>query len=158
LTKNNQLANQMNLANYTKTTLVTPNVSGLTSATALQGMVNAGVKYIVTNTSIAGYGNPSPNAGITNPLQPSILMIPRHPTNLYFNVSTPEEWLAEDNCLYPAGAYGHVDTYQQLLDRESNMMLTYLLKGDIDPLMFHQPNMRAYDGTHTLLGDLLDAT
>jgi hypothetical protein len=37
-------------------------------------------------------------------------------------------------------------------------LLTYLLKGDIDPWMFHQPNMRAYDGTHTLLGDLLDLT
>ena len=38
------------------------------------------------------------------------------------------------------------------------MLLTYLLKGDIDPLMFHQPNLGAYDGTHSLLGDLLDAT
>jgi hypothetical protein len=24
--------------------------------------------------------------------------------------------------------------------------------------MFHQPNLRAYDGTHSLLGDLIDAT
>jgi hypothetical protein len=28
----------------------------------------------------------------------------------------------------------------------------------MDPLMFHQPNLRAYDGTHSLLSDLLDAT
>ena len=38
------------------------------------------------------------------------------------------------------------------------MMLSYLLKGDIDPLMFHQANLRAYDGSRTLLTDLLDAT
>lgn len=27
---------------------------------------------------------------------------------------------------------------------------------NLDPWMFHQPNLRAYDGQHTLLGDLLD--
>ena len=38
------------------------------------------------------------------------------------------------------------------------MWLQYLLKWDIDPLMFHQANLRAYDGTNSLLGDLIDAT
>lgn len=38
------------------------------------------------------------------------------------------------------------------------MLMTYLLRTDVDPLMFHQPNLIAYDGTHSLLGDLLDAT
>ena len=37
-------------------------------------------------------------------------------------------------------------------------MLQYLLKWDLDPLMFHQANLRAYDGVHSLLGDLIDAT
>jgi len=31
-----------------------------------------------------------------------------------------------------------------------------MLRGELDPHMYHQSNMRAYDGTHTLLGDLLD--
>jgi hypothetical protein len=158
LQKNNQIAIQMGLQKYTKKTLVTPDVSGLTNPNFLQAAVNFGVKYTITDTSRAGYDNPSPNAGIYNPLQPSLLMIPRHPTNLYFNVTKPDQWLAEDNCLYPAGANGHVDTYAQLIDRESNMLLMYLLRSDNDPLMFHQPNLIAYDGTHTLLGDLLDAT
>ena len=158
LSKNNDVATSLKLQNYTKATLVTPDVSGLTNANALQAMYTYGVRYVVSDTSKAGYGNPTPNTGITNPLQPGILMIPRHPTNLYFNVQKPADWVAEDNCLYPAGAYGHVDTYAQLLDRESTMLLSYLLRGDIDPLMFHQPNMGAYDGTHSLLGDLMDAT
>ena len=38
------------------------------------------------------------------------------------------------------------------------ILLAYLVKGDANPLMFHQANLRAYDGTHFLLGDLLDAT
>ena len=31
-----------------------------------------------------------------------------------------------------------------------------MLAGDIDPWMFHQANLRAYDGTHTLFTDLAD--
>ncbi|MCA1724832.1 MAG: hypothetical protein LC748_11405 [Thermomicrobia bacterium] len=158
LTQNNKAANQLGLKSYTKSTLVTPDVSGLMNPNFLQAAYDVGVRYLVSNTSIAGYNNPSPNAGIYNPYQPAMLMIPRHPVNLYFNVSTPQEWLAEDNCIYPAGAYGNVGTYQQLLDRESTVLLSYLLKGDVDPLMFHQPNLRAYDGMHSVLGDLLDAT
>jgi hypothetical protein len=33
-----------------------------------------------------------------------------------------------------------------------------MLRGEIDPWMFHQGNLRAYDGVRTLLGDLLDRT
>lgn len=157
LQQNIQAANSLGLR-YNRKAMVTPDVSGLTNPEFLRAAYDVGIRYLVSNTSVAGYDNPTPNTGIYNPLQPAILMVPRHPTNLYFNVSTPQEWLAEDNCLYPEGKYGHVDTYQQLLDRESNMLLTYLLRGDIDPAMFHQPNLRAYDGTRSLLSDLLDMT
>jgi hypothetical protein len=37
-------------------------------------------------------------------------------------------------------------------------LLQYMLRGEVDPWMFHQANLRAYDGVHTLLGDLLDRT
>ena len=37
-------------------------------------------------------------------------------------------------------------------------MLRYMALFDMDPLMFHQSNLYAYDGTHFLLGELLDAT
>ena len=38
------------------------------------------------------------------------------------------------------------------------MILQYMLKWDIDPLMFHQPNTGTYDTVHSTLGDLIDAT
>lgn len=158
LTDNNDIATSVGLKNYSTSTMITPDISGLTNPNFLNAAYDTGIRYLVTDTSKVGYNNPTPNAGIYNPFQPGILMIPRHPTNLYYNVTNPDQWLAEDNCLYPATAYGHVSTYAQLLDRESNMMLTYLLKGDMDPLMFHQPNLAAYDGTHSLLGDLINAT
>jgi hypothetical protein len=92
-------------------------------------------------------------------------MIPRHAVDLGFNVSTPEQWVAAYNCLNEAqlrdeGVQGPIErlNYQQILDSESDQLLSYLVNGDIDPLMFHQANLRAYDGVHTLLGDLIDAT
>jgi hypothetical protein len=56
------------------------------------------------------------------------------------------------------GGFGHVSTYAQLLDRESNVMLRYLLQGHNRPLMFHEPNLRTYSAGKSLLGDLIDAT
>ncbi len=155
--QNNQIATQLGFTNYSTHNMVTPNVSGLTNPNFLQAAYDNGIRYLVTDTSVAGYNNPSPNAGIYNTYQPSILMIPRRPNNLFYNVSQPNEWVAEYNCLY-ASYWGRNLSYQEILNQESQTLLSYLLKGDIDPWMFHQPNMRAYDGIHTLLGDLLDMT
>ncbi len=49
-------------------------------------------------------------------------------------------------------------TYNEILNKESDILLQYLLKGERYPWMFHQPNLRAYDGTHSLIGDLIDRT
>jgi hypothetical protein len=67
------------------------------------------------------------------------------------------DWVAEYNCHYRS-FWGRDLNYTEIIDKESDIMLQYLLKGDIDPLMFHQTNLKAYDGTHSLLGDLIDAT
>jgi hypothetical protein len=137
--------------------LVTPNVSGLRNPEALRGMVASGVRYLVTDTSQPGYGNPTPNTGLWNEFQPKLFMIPRYPTNLYFNVSTPAEWAAEYNCMY-AGYWGRNLSYAEILENISDTMVSYLLKGDLNLLMFHQPNLRAYNGKRSLLGDLIDMT
>ena len=33
-----------------------------------------------------------------------------------------------------------------------------MLKGDIDPQMFHQPNLHAYDGSNSLISDVYNQT
>jgi hypothetical protein len=126
------------------------------------------VRYLVSNTSLyCGHRNqerantlgcPKPNQGIYNDLEPrGILMIPRYPANLFYNVSTPAEWVSEYNFIYRA--YWGLDlTYTEILDKESDVWLRYLLNFDMRPVMFHQSNLRAYDGTHSLLGDLIDRT
>jgi hypothetical protein len=75
--------------------------------------------------------------------------------NLYYNVSTPAQWTNEYNSIYRT-YWGRDLTYQEILDKETDVLLQYMLRGEIDPWMFHQANLRAYDGVHTLLGDLLD--
>jgi len=154
ITQNNATAATLGFTFFDQRNMVTPDISGLTNPNFLQAAFDSGVRYLVTDTSRAGYDNPTPNTGIPNPFQPSILMLPRHPNNLFFNVSTPDEWQAEYGCIYPQLAY----SYPQILDNISDSFVANMLKGDIDPEMFHQPNLRAYDGTHSILGDLMDAT
>ena len=157
LNNNIKIAAKLDLPNFTRATLVTPDVSGLGNAVFLKAARKIGVRYVVSDTSRAGSANPSPNTGIMNPLEPGIYMIPRYPNSLFFNVASPADWAAEYNCIY-RGFWGRDLDYSEILDVESDRFLTYLLKGDMNLWMFHQTNLDAYDGTHTLLTDLLDAT
>ena len=157
ITRNNQKAAAMGFADYDRRSLVTPDVSGLSNPEAMRAAYDAGVRFLVTDTSQPGMDNPTPQTGIWNQHQPGILMIPRRPVNLYYNVTTPSQWTSEYNSFYRT-YWGRDLTYSELLDKESDVLLQYMLRGEIDPWMFHQGNLRAYDGTRTLLGDLLDRT
>ncbi|MFN3431017.1 MAG: hypothetical protein ACK46X_13815 [Candidatus Sericytochromatia bacterium] len=155
--KNIDAAQALKLGAFTRENLVTPQISGLYNPEAMRAAFDSGVRFMVSDTSRPNQNNPVPNHGIHNPHQPSILMIPRYPNNLFYNVSTPEEWAGEYNSFH-RGYWGRDLTYAEILDKESDVLVRYLLKGDMNPLMFHQPNLRAYDGRRTLLGDLIDAT
>ena len=157
LNKNIDMAWRLSLPGFTPRTLVTPDVSGLTNFTFLRTAADIGVRFVVSDTSRPGYSNPAPNTGIVNSLERRIYMIPRYPNSLFFNVATPDDWTAEYNCIYRS-FWNRDLTYQEILDFESDRLLTYLLKGDANPWMFHQTNLDAYDGARTLLTDLLDAT
>jgi len=155
ITRNNQTAASLGLTNYDRRALVTPDVSGLSNPQAMRAAYDAGIRFVVTDTSRPGMDNPTPQSGIPNPQQPGILMIPRRPVNLYYNVTTPSQWTHEYNDIYRS-YWGRDLTYGEILDKETDVLLQYMLRGEIDPWMFHQANLRAYDGVHTLLGDLLD--
>ncbi|MFQ3662689.1 MAG: hypothetical protein SNJ69_09885 [Chloroflexaceae bacterium] len=157
LQNNHQVARRLGFTNYNRASLVTPEISGLNNPVFLNEAYRWGIRYMVSDTSRPEQRAPSPNTGYPNPLQPGILMIPRHANNLFYNVSRPEEWVAEYNCLYTS-FWGRALTLEEIIDRESDLMLGYLLRGDISPLMFHQANLRAYDGQRTLMTDLIDAT
>ena len=145
----------LGLVRYHADCLVTPELSGLNNAAFLQAAKDAGLRYLVSDTSRDNWSNPSFNVGIVSALQPEILIVPRHPTNLYYNLSTPDEWVAEYNYFYRTFWQRDL-AYLEILDKESEIILEYLLRFDIDPLMFHQANLASYDGTHSLLSDLIE--
>jgi hypothetical protein len=151
--RNDQFLRAMNLPVYATSSAVTPNVSGLDNASAMQAMFDAGIRQVVSNTSVAGQKNPSPNAGMYNASVPGVLEIPRIPTELYVNSSLPDEWIAQ----YRALRADQTATYGSILATESDALVRRLLRGENDPWMFHQANIRDIGGGHSLLSDLLDA-
>ncbi len=162
LSLNHQVALQMKFTQYAKDSMIQPEISGLNNPEFLRAAKDFGIRYILSDTSQPGWKNPSPNTGFYSTFQPSILIIPRYPTNLYYNVSTPTEWISEYNYFYAPGGlfqtWDHALTYAEVLDKESEIWLRYLLKFDLNPVMFHQSNLRAYDNKNSLLGDLINAT
>ena len=156
ITKNNQTAIGMGLPNFSRANMVTPNITGLNNPQFIKAAYDAGIRYLVTDTSIPSHRPASPNTGIPNWVDARILMIPRHANNLFFNVSTPAEWASEYNSIY-AAYWGRDLSFAEILDNQAELLLSFLLKGDVSPLMFHQPNLRDYNGLgNTLLGDLLN--
>jgi hypothetical protein len=150
-------------------TMVQPDISGINTPpnpTAQKAAADVGIRYWIGDTSRAGQNNPTFNTGFYTAGDPRLFVVPRRPTNLFVPASTPAQWVDIYNYFYaPGGAlcgsttcYTAPQTYQQILDHESTYLLQYLLQGDLNPLMFHTPNVRAYDGVHSLLSDLFDLT
>jgi len=152
-TRNDDRIQQLGLTPYNVIAAVTPDVSGLANANVLGAAFAAGIRYLVSDTSQPGYGNPKYNEGIPSMLQPGLLLLPRRPTDLYYSVSTPAQWVNE----YNARNSTTLD-YPTIVDKVSTTLLGYLLRGENDPWMFHQADTLDDGGGHSLLSDLLDAT
>ena len=161
LRPNIDLAAELGLPHFSADSMVQPNISGLHNPDFFKAVDAVGVRYVISDTSRPEWDNPSPNAGRYSPLSSRVLIVPRHTTSLLANVSTTAEWVSEYNFHYGPGGdqpvFDHDLTYAEILDRDSDLMLRALLTGDLDPWMFHQPNVRA-DGGRSVLSDLLDAT
>ncbi len=163
VSKNCKKARNLNLNGFSCADLVTPDVSGLNNLAALRGIYDAGARYIVSNTSITEAiqpgspgTNPSFNVGRANALEPRIYQVPRHPTNVFYDVPSPAAETDEYNAIYRS-YYGRDLTYEEVLDKDSEFGLFYLLQGDFDPLMFHQTNLDDYGNGRSLYGDWIEA-
>ncbi|MEZ4656214.1 MAG: hypothetical protein R2911_01425 [Caldilineaceae bacterium] len=145
----------MGLSTYDPANMVTAVTSGLENYEFLCAARDAGIRRLVCDTSNPGWDSPAPNMAIANPHQPAIVCIPRRPTNLFYDISTPAEWVSKYNALHRA-YWGRELTIAEIVEQEADVILRYLLKFEVNPLMFHQANLRAYDGQHSLLGDLFN--
>jgi hypothetical protein len=99
-----------------------------------------------------------------------LVLLPRYPTNIFYNASTPAEnvdeynWIyheryvaqGQDPCTIP-GAICQPLTYEQLLEVEAETTVTHMLSGRAWPHYFHQSNLRDYGGGRSLQLDWMDA-
>jgi MYXO-CTERM domain-containing protein len=157
LTQNDAVMQANAFGPYDRASLVTPDISALTNTDVLRASADYGIQRIICDGSQSNCRPQIPNTGLPNQLVPALFMIPRIADDLYANVSTPAEWVDEFNALN-AARLGRTLAIDEILDAESDVLLGYLLDGNIEPWMFHQANLRLYDGSHALLTDLLDRT
>jgi hypothetical protein len=163
ISNNCNRARTLQLFGFECSDLVTPDMSGLQNINAVRGMIDAGVRYIVSDTSHtealfpnAPGDNPSFNVGRVSTLDSRLYHIPRHPTSVFYDVETPATHVDEYNFIYRS-YWGRDLSYEEVVDKASEFGFVYLLQGDIDPLMFHQANLHDYGGGKSLYGDFVDA-
>ena len=175
IAENQKVADQLGIP-PDKLSLVTPGVTGLLDQDFLNAAVAQGIRYLVSDTSHPEWIPPIPNTGMKSDLHPAVFIVPRRATSLFFNAASGLEGVEgsepdEYNAFYgPAGFFrvgGTADgppffsswqSYDSILERESDNLLTYMLRGEIYPSMFHQSNFWRYDGVHSLFTDLADRT
>ena len=153
LSQNNQYGLGSGLSRYTVENLVTPSLTGLRNGEVMRAAYDVGIRQVVSDASAPCQTNPTPNTGYYNALAPGLLQVPRFPTDLYFNVSQPAEWIAEYELLHSVSGV----TYEQIIETESTAQLRYLLRGASNPWMFHQANLRDLGGGQSLITAFLDA-
>ncbi len=154
--RNHETARLLDLTPYEPDCMVTADMSGLTNPAFLAAAAECGVRFLVCDTSRPGWRNPSPNTPIQSTLQRAITMLPRRPNNLFYDVMTPQAWAARYNLIYHT-YWGRELSVTEIIAAEAKQIIQYLLVAETNPLMFHQANLHAYDGVHSLLSDLLDA-
>jgi hypothetical protein len=174
IASNVSLANSLNLS-LDAASMVTPAISGLQNPAFLSAAVSRGIKYLIADLSRPEGVPAAPNTGIWSAFQPSILMIPRRATNIFYNTVTGFNQLVgsepdEYNYFYgPAGLFRIGgpggppfftvnQSMAQITERESDALLGYMLRGEIYPSMFHQGNLYLYDGSRSLFSDVVGAT
>ncbi len=129
----------------------------------LQAAQDAGIRYLASDAS-------RPNQNYEHFIPGfDILLLPRYPTALFFNVSHPAELQDEYNYMFheiylekgldPAtipGASPTLRSYEQILELDAEMAIKNMLSYSLWPHYFHQTNLRDYDGGKTLLSDWLE--
>ena len=158
---------QLSFTDFAPGNIVTPGVTGLNDPNVPGYLYAAGIRYAVSDTSVAtttdppnnNGPNPSPNVGIVNSYEPGIYEVPRHPNDVFYNVANWADDDAEFVCIYsnyvsPTAPVGTVpapdppfNTYNaaQVLDFTTTTFVNNMLMGDMDPQMFHQPDLHFSD-------------
>lgn len=138
--------------------LVTGQHSGLSNGTVpypdglnpvlVAAATATGIRYLAGDTSQPGQARPSfvPGSG------GNLVLLPRWPTNLFYNVNTPARMTDEYNWIYRRS-----ETYASLRALTAAQASTAISSFAHYPFFFHQANLHAYDAAgNSLLFDWLN--
>ncbi|WP_309569905.1 hypothetical protein [Deinococcus sp.] len=128
------------------------------NANFLQGAADASITYLASNRGVASHWDAScPNCGVVHPMKTSLFLVPRWPTNIFYYASTPDEVTSSYNAIYgPAGTahfWDHNLTYQEILDKETEIAMNHVLSGSMFPHYMHQTNFRQFVSGRSLVYD-----
>ncbi len=134
----------------------------------LQAAVDLGIKYLAANRGWNTHEAACDTCLIVHPQESRIKLIPRWPTNVFYNVTDPTENASEFNYLYgPNGIvrdgngnpfFTTEQTWSQILDFEAGIAMRHILSGSPYPHFVHQANLREYAPGRSLLYDWTEAT
>ncbi len=133
----------------------------------LQAAEDLGIKYLAANRGWNTHIAECDTCLITHPLNSNIKLVPRWPTNIFFNTTTPAENTSEFNYLYgPNGIvrdgngntfFSSNQTWSQILDFEADITMRHILSTSPYPHYVHQNNLREYSNGRSLAYDLSEA-
>jgi hypothetical protein len=131
---------------------------GASNREFLRAAVSTGVQYLASNRSVEGQWDPNcAGCGIPHPLSPNVLLVPRWPTNIFYYATTPAEIAASYNAVYaPGGTRPYWDralSYEEILDKESDLALNHILSGAAFPHYMHAANLRQYAPGRSIASD-----
>ncbi len=134
---------------FSPKSMVTPGITGFFNGEALKAFMDSGITNLIGDNSRKELSPDNLYSAKLTTKEANgyegVLIVPRYPTEIYFNVSSPDELLSEYNSINGvAGGEGAVNSIDTILERESKKVSNFLLRFQYDPYMFHQANMRAF--------------
>jgi hypothetical protein len=137
----------------------------------LQAAANASVDYLASDSSQRGQNVEQEISQYDDGDQADRVMLPRWPTNIFYNVMNPTQLADEYNYIFngryvnagqdPCGIPGAICAprgYPQILVAEADAALRHMLTFSKWPHYFHQTNLAKYDASgNTLQFDWLNA-
>ncbi|WP_226342464.1 hypothetical protein [Deinococcus sp. AJ005] len=135
---------------------------GRSNPNMLSAATSAGVRYIASDHSVASERDDScATCGVQHPLNANIFLVPRWPTNVHYHVTTPDEAAASYNSIYAPGGirpyWDHKLTYEEIMDKDSDLTLNHILGGYAFTHYMHQPNLYQYAPGKSLASDWVRA-
>jgi peptidoglycan/xylan/chitin deacetylase (PgdA/CDA1 family) len=153
LSQNNQYGVGSGLGRFSPENLVTPSMTGLRNAEVMRAAYDVGIRQVISDGSAPCQDNPSPNAGL----------LQRAGAHAAADPAARDRALLQRLATVRMGrgvrdaALGERDHGRGIVDHESTEQLRFLLRGESDPWMFHQANLRDLGGGRSLLTMYLDA-